>query len=161
MTDIIHKDDIEQLKFVLNYAQNAQYIDCVQQLQAELSKMEQADCPVTHHFAPNVYARQMDAKAGTLIVSKMHATEHLNMLMKGSLTIMTEEGIKFLQAPAIITSNAGTKRIGYIHEDVTWVTIHPTNEADLDAIESLVIVPQENEVDFLKQIKGELPCLGQ
>lgn len=160
MTDIIHKDDIEQLKFVLNYAQNVQYIDCVQQLQAELSEMEQTDYPVTHHFAPNVYARQMDAKAGTLIVSKMHATEHLNMLMKGSLTIMTEKGIQFLQAPAIITSNAGTKRIGYIHEDVTWVTIHPTNETDLDAIERLVIVPQENEVDFLKQIKGELPCLG-
>lgn len=160
MTETIHKDDVEQLKFVLNYAQNAQYIDCVQQLQSKLSEMEQTEFPVTHHFAPSVYARQMDAKAGTLVVSKMHATEHLNMLMKGSLTIMTEDGIQFLQAPAIITSKAGTKRVGYFHEDTTWVTIHPTDETDLDAIENLVIVPQTNEIEFLKQIKGELLCLG-
>lgn len=160
MSDIISKNDVDQLKFVLNYAQNSQYIDCVQQLQGELSELEQADFPVTHHFAPNVYARQMDAKAGTLVVSKMHATEHLNFLMKGSLTIMTEDGIQFLQAPAIITSKAGTKRIGYFHEDTTWVTVHPTSETDLDAIESLVTVPQDGEIDFLKHIKGELPCLG-
>lgn len=161
MTEIIPKEDVERLKFVLNYAQNAQYIDRVQQLQGKLAEVEQTDSPVTHHFAPSVYARQMDAKAGTLVISKMHATEHLNMLMKGSLTIMTEDGIQFLQAPAIIKSKAGTKRIGYFHEDTTWVTIHPTNETDLDAIENLVIVPQSNEIEFLKQIKGELPCLGQ
>lgn len=160
MSEIISKDDVDQLKFVLNYAQNSHYIDCVQQLQGKLSELEQTDFPVTHHFAPNVYARQMDAKAGTLVISKMHATEHLNMLMKGSLTIMTEDGIQFLQAPAIITSKAGTKRIGYFHEDTTWVTVHPTIETDLDAIESLVIVPQDSEIDFLKNIKGELPCLG-
>lgn len=160
MSDIISKDDVDQLKFVLNYAQNSQYIDCVQQLQGKLSELEQTDFPVTHRFAPNVYARQMDAKAGTLVISKMHATEHLNFLMKGSLTIMTEDGIQFLQAPAIITSKAGTKRVGYFHEDTTWVTVHPTNETDLDAIENLVIVPQDSEIDFLKQIKGELPCLG-
>lgn len=160
MSEIISKDDVDQLKFVLNYAQNSQYIDCVQQLQSKLADEVQVESPVTHHFAPNVYARQMDAKAGTLVISKMHATEHLNFLMKGSLTIMTEDGIHFLQAPAIITSKAGTKRIGYFHEDTTWVTVHPTNETDLDAIENLVIVPQDSEIDFLKQIKGELPCLG-
>mgnify|MGYP003609949900 CR=1 FL=1 len=160
MSEIISKDDVDQLRFVLNYAQNSQYIDCVQQLQGELSELEQSDFPVTHHFAPNVYARQMDAKAGTLVISKMHATEHLNFLMKGALTIMTEDGIQFLQAPAIIKSKAGTKRVGYFHEDTTWVTVHPTEETDLDAIENLVIVPQDSEIDFLKQIKGELPCLG-
>ena len=160
MSEIISKDDVDQLRFVLNYAQNSQYIDCVQQLQGELSELEQSDFPVTHHFAPNVYARQMDAKAGTLVISKMHATEHLNFLMKGSLTIMTEDGIQSLQAPAIIKSKAGTKRVGYFHEDTTWVTVHPTEETDLDAIENLVIVPQDSEIDFLKQIKGELPCLG-
>ena len=160
MSEIISKDDVDQLRFVLNYAQNSQYIDCVQQLQGELSELEQSDFPVTHHFAPNVYARQMDAKAGTLVISKMHATEHLNFLMKGALTIMTENGIQFLQAPAIIKSKAGTKRVGYFHEDTTWVTVHPTEETDLDAIENLVIVPQDSEIDFLKQIKGELPCLG-
>lgn len=159
MNEIIHKDDVEQLKFVLNYAKNAQYIDCVQQLQNELASMEQIEFPVTHHFAPDVYARQMDAKAGSMCISDMHATEHLNMLMKGSLTIMTEDGIQFLQAPAIIKSKAGTKRIGYFHEDTTWVTIHPTSETDLEKIEELVIVPHEQEKEFLK-LQGEMKCLG-
>ena len=161
MTGIIEKDEVDKLKFVLNYVADKQYIDCVQDLQNHLiENFEQGEAPVIHHFAPHVYMRQMDAAAGSLVVSKMHKTEHMNILLKGSLTILTEDGIQHLQAPAVLKSKAGTKRIGYFHEDSSWITVHPTDETDLTAIEKQVIVPQEQEKTFLENI-GVLKCLGQ
>lgn len=161
MTDIIHKDDVDQLKFVLNYCAGNQYIDCVQQLENHINEnMEISTVDTIHHFAPDVYMRQMDAKAGDLVVSKMHRTEHMNILLKGSITILTEDGVQHLEAPVVLKSRAGTKRIGYFHEDSSWITVHPTNETDLEKIEELVIVPKEQEKLFLENM-GELKCLGQ
>ena len=49
----------------------------------------------------------------------------------------------------------GTKRIGYFHEDSTWITVHPTNETDLNLIEQQVIVP-ESEIDqFLASLQNQ------
>ena len=106
----------------------------------------------------------MDAKAGTFCVSKMHRTEHMNILLKGALTIITENGLQYLESPQIIKSAAGTMRIGYFHQDTTWVTVHPTQETDLEIIERDVIVPDEEIEQFLKSIghtpKELKPCHG-
>lgn len=160
MNEIIHKDDVEQLKFVLNYHAGQQYIDCVRDVQDFMAnELTQVELPIHHYFAPDVYARQMDAEGGNLVVSKMHRTEHLNILLKGSITVLTEDGIQCFEAPAIIKSKAGTKRIGYFHEQSSWLTIHPTSETDLEKIEELVIVPHDQEKEFLK-LQGGMKCLG-
>ena len=170
MTEVISPDNKELLTYVLGDIHNKLYIDVVRDLKQqteqklESGELEPADSPITHHFAPGVYSRQMDAKAGTFCISKMHRTTHLNFLMKGALTIITEEGLQYLEAPQIIVSQAGTMRIGYFHQDTTWATIHPTNETDLEAIERDVIVPEHEIEAFLASI-GHKPkeialCLG-
>ncbi|MNE71410.1 hypothetical protein D3C80_1672830 [compost metagenome] len=104
--------------------------------------------------------RQMDAKAGTLIVSKMHRTEHMNVLLSGSLTVATENGIEYLKAPAVIKSMPGTKRIGYFHEDTSWMTVHPTDSTDLEEIEKQVIVPEEEIDQFLALLQSNCKEIG-
>ena len=116
---------------------------------------ELIDVPVDHHFAPGVYMRQMNAKAGTLVVSKMHRTEHMNILLTGSLTVATENGIELLKAPLVIKSMPGTKRIGYFHEDSSWITVHPTQTTDLDLIEQQVIVPDDEIDQFLASLPNQ------
>ena len=151
-------DNTLLLMQVLGDLGNKTYIELVKDVQKKLESgiddgvVSEGEAPVNHHFAPNVYLRQMDAKAGTLVVSKMHRTEHMNILLKGSLTIVTENGIELLKAPMIIKSMPGTKRIGYFHEDSSWVTIHPTSQTNLDEIEKEVIVPEKEIDDFLKSI---------
>lgn len=160
MNEIISPENKELLSLILGDIQKQSYITAVQNLQSNIKEhAELIDVPVQHHFAPGVYMRQMDAKAGTLVVSKMHRTEHMNVLLKGSLTIATENGIEFLQAPCVIKSMPGTKRIGYFHEDTSWMTVHPTTETDLAKIEQQVIVPETQELEFLENIGGGL-CLG-
>lgn len=155
--EIIAADNTELLAHILGDIQRRAYIDTVRDVQQQLSESpDQIDVPVQHHFAPGVYMRQMDAAAGTLVVSKMHRTEHMNILLKGSLTVATEDGIQLMTAPCVLKSMPGTKRIGYFHEDSSWITIHPTSDTDLEKIEQQVIVPDDEIDQFLASLPNRL-----
>lgn len=156
MSDIISQDSTELLAYILGDIQNKAYISVVRDVQQQIAdNAELIDVPVDHHFAPGVYMRQMNAKAGTLVVSKMHRTEHMNILLTGSLTVATEDGIELLKAPLVIKSMPGTKRIGYFHEDSSWITVHPTQTTDLDLIEQQVIVPDDEIDQFLASLPNK------
>lgn len=156
MNEIIAPDNTELLKRIFGYLQSQKYIDVVRDVQKQIQDhAELIDVPVEHHFAPGVYLRQMNAKAGTVVVSKMHRTEHMNVLLSGSLTIATENGIEYLKAPAVIKSMPGTKRIGYFHEDTSWMTVHPTDSTDLEEIERQVIVPEEEVDRFIASLQSK------
>jgi len=155
--EIIAADNTELLAHILGDIQQRAYIDTVRDVQQQLSESpDQIDVPVRHHFAPGVYMRQMDGAAGTLAVSKMHRTEHMNILLKGSLTVATEDGIQLMTAPCVLKSMPGTKRIGYFHEDSSWITIHPTSDTDLEKIEQQVIVPDDEIDQFLASLPNRL-----
>lgn len=156
MSDIISPDNTGLLAHILGDIQNKAYISVVRDVQQQITdNAELIDVPVDHHFAPGVYMRQMNAKAGTLVVSKMHRTEHMNILLTGSLTVATEDGIELLKAPLVIKSMPGTKRIGYFHEDSSWITVHPTQTTDLDLIEQQVIVPDDEIDQFLASLPNQ------
>lgn len=149
--EIIESHEVDKLKFVLNHVAGQQYIDCVQQLQEViLDNVEQIDVEVEHHFAPHVYGRQMNAKAGTLLIGKMHKTEHLLIFMSGICTVMTDGNIELISSPCVLKTKIGTKRVMYFHEDTKCITIHPTEKTDIDDIESDIIVPFELEKVFSK-----------
>lgn len=162
MSEIISKDDVDQLKFVLNYHKDMTYLDSVVELQEFIKEqnLETKEMPVINHFAPDVYARQMDASAGDLVISRMHRTEHLNILMKGSISILTEDGVQYFKAPMIMKSDVGSKRIGYFHEDSSWLTIHPNpnNITEEDALIEMLTVPESEAKAFIESLNiKELP----
>lgn len=112
-------------------------------LQETMLGMEQTldQFPLTHHFAPNVYGREMFLPAGHTIVGKIHKHAHLNIICKGKVSVSTEEGPKEYTGPCVFTSYAGTKRAVHVLEDAIWITIHPTDKTDLEEIEKEVIAP--------------------
>lgn len=156
MSDIIQHENTELLAQILGDIQNKSYIDTVRDVQQQIQdNAELIDVPVVHHFAPGVYMRQMDAKAGTFIVSKMHRTEHFIMFLKGSCSVLTDDGVELIKAPCVLRTMPGTKRAGYFHEDTSCITIHPTDSTDLEEIEKQVIVPEEEIDQFLVIIQGK------
>jgi len=98
-------------------------------------------CPVTHHFAPGLYAREIFIPAGTLIIGKIHRHAHVNTISKGRVVVATEFGKHELSAPCTFVSRPGTKRAVVAQEDTIWTTYHPTEETDLEKIEAQVIAP--------------------
>ena len=119
-----------------------------------------ADCPVTHHFAPGLYAREIFMPAGSVVVGKIHKHAHVNTISKGRCIVTTEFGREELVAPVSFVSIAGTKRAVYVIEDTIWTTYHPTVvcevETDLDKIEQAVIAESYDELDRLSysDVKG-------
>lgn len=157
MNEIIAPDNTELLKRIFGDLKSQKYIDVVRDVQKQIQDhAELIDVPVEHHFAPGVYMRQMNAKAGTVVVSKMHRTEHFIMFLTGSCSVMTENGIEHIKAPCVLRTMPGTQRIGYFHEDTSCITIHPTQSTDLEEIEQQVIVPEEEIEQFLAALPSKL-----
>jgi hypothetical protein len=135
---------------------NKPSLETIQKFEQCLRKLPQLEIAPTHHFADGLYAREILIPAGCMLTGKIHRGEHLNFLMQGDITVWTEEGMKRLQAPAVIVSKPGTKRVGYAHEDTIWVTVHATHETSLEALESELIVPEDPQIEQ----SGDKLCRG-
>jgi len=134
----------------------------IQRFEQELSKVPGAkfgdmeECPLTHEFADGVYVRTIFIPKGMIIVGKIHRHAHPNFLMKGKVTVVTEDGgIQRLVAPIAMISPAGTKRVVFTHEDTVWTTVHVTEEKDLAKIEEVVIAKTYEEFDSQNQLTTE------
>ena len=114
---------------------------CVVDLQDELLKHEQVEINITHYFADGMYAREMVVPKGVVFTGKVHKTQHIIIVSQGDMTIADENGSVRVQAPYTMVCNPGTKRAGYAHEDTVWTNFHinPTNEEDVEIIESALV----------------------
>ena len=101
--------------------------------------------PVKHSFADGCYVREIFNPAGELLVTKIHKKEHPFFLMKGKMSILTENGVKHIQAPHHGITKPGTKRIIYTHTDCVFVTVHATDKTDVAEIEKEVIANDFND----------------
>ena len=101
--------------------------------------------PVKHTFADGCYIREIFNPAGLLIVTAIHKKKHPFFLMKGEMSILTEEGIQHIKAPHHGVTLPGTKRIIYAHTDCVFITVHATNKIDIEEIEKEVIAKDFND----------------
>jgi hypothetical protein len=129
---------------------NAPARESIMALQTHLQDMPQVDCPLVHHFAPGLYARQIFMKAGDLVIGKIHNHAHVNNISKGRVLVTTEFGKEELVAPCQFISKAGSKRAVLVLEDCIWTTYHPTKETDLAKIEADVIAKDYDEFESKK-----------
>lgn len=124
-------------------------------LESEMLKREQVPIPTRHHFSPGVYAREITIPAGTLLTGRIHKYEQLNILSGGRISVLTDDGMKDVEAPFTVVSPPGTKRIAYAHTDCTWTTVLATEEKDPDKIEATFTVATEQEfLEFVQLQKS-------
>lgn len=136
--------------------ENQEYRDKIMRFQERLSAMPDAlgpeDLPLKHSFGEGCYIREMLHPKGVLTVTKIHKFAHPFFLMSGRMSMMTQEGFRSIEAPFYTVTPAGTKRVIYAHEDCIVVTVHATNETDLDKIEDQIIA---KTFEDLPSIPGE------
>ncbi len=147
-----------------------EFIDKVNAAEKKISTMPGAmfgDCfPLKHSFADGAYIREIFVPAGMLVVTKIHKVAHPYFIMKGDVSILTEEGVTRKQAPFTGITPSGTKRICFCHTDTWWITVHVTKETDLEKIEEEVIAKTFDEIAALPNyvndfLEGEQLCLGR
>lgn len=97
-------------------------------------------CPLGHHFADGCYVREMFMPSGLLLTGKIHKHKHPTFLLEGVISIMTEDGgATLMSAPQLIIAEAGTKRMIFSHTDALIVTVHVTDETDVEKIEAEIV----------------------
>lgn len=114
----------------------------IERLERELKALPQADVPTVHTFGPGFYARTITLEAGTTLTGKVHSTEHIFIVSKGDITLVSEEGKRRVQAPFQMVSKPGTKRAGYAHTETVCTNVHITTETDLARLEAQLIEPE-------------------
>lgn len=102
--------------------------------------------PLKHKFGDGIYIREIFNPAGQLLVTKIHKKDNAFFLMKGKMTVMSEDGETTIEAPYYGLTKADTKRIIYIHEDCIFITVHPTNAKNVKDAEKDIIAKDFNDI---------------
>tara|TARA_R110000822_G_scaffold305513_1_gene431275 strand:+ start:9002 stop:9427 length:426 start_codon:yes stop_codon:yes gene_type:complete len=119
--------------------------DVIANLQTALLGMEQLVMEPVHHFSGGLYARELTLPKGSTVIGKIHKHAHLNVVLRGHVTVTTPFGTEDIKGPCIFESKPDTKRAVYAHEETVWLTFHPTDETDVDEIEKQIILPDYSD----------------
>jgi len=160
LTESIEQNSIDKVKF----RENITLVENELKKKIESGEVEDLlpECTLRHYFTPIdgkygccTYAREMTIPKGTLIIGKIHRHQHLNFISKGKVSVATEFGKKYFEAPCTFISEVGLKRAVYAEEDTIWTTVHLTefnNEDDLQKIEEEVISPSYHEMNLISSM---------
>jgi hypothetical protein len=108
----------------------------VEEVEGTMLGMPQAEAQVVHRFGPGIYIREVIIPAGILAVGHRQRFEHMNVMLKGRVTVFNDNGTTTeLVAPMVFVGKPGRK-IGYVHEEMVWQNIYATTETDIEKLEA-------------------------
>jgi hypothetical protein len=120
------------------------FLERVQNLEAEMRKLPETPIPVRHYFANGLYAREITIPQDVIAVGKIHKTQHINVISKGEVTMLTENGPLRVAAPYTWVVEPGKKAAAYAHSETVWTSfcVNPTDERDLEKLEEALIIKE-------------------
>lgn len=123
---------------------------------AILENLPPVELETKHYFAHGTYTRELFIPAGTVLTGKIHRHDCINIISKGKIIAVTDEGEYEIEAPHTFVSGPGVKKAGYAIEDTIWINVHPWDgPEDLELIEQEVIIPSYEALEQEVQL-----CLG-
>lgn len=119
--------------------------------------------PLRHFRHAGMYTRELTIPAGNVATGVVHKDDHMVVMTKGDITIMTDEGMQRLQAPYIATVKAGIKRVCYAHEETIWATVHSVPGVESMSIEDIeALLFDRGDISWVANLmQGELICQQQ
>ena len=114
-------------------------------LQAQMLAMpeHQIAIPPRHTFAHGLYAREVTLPEGSTAIGFRHAQEHICIISKGRVQVVTDEGVQEIAAPATLVVPAGRKNCVHALEETVWTTIHASDATTPDEAFAALVVPEE------------------
>lgn len=129
----------------------------IEALEGFMLDQPQVEIPVVHRFAPGLYIREITIPADTLMTGRVHKFEHFSAMVSGEMSTLIDGTIKRVSGYQPFIAPAGTKRVGYTHTPVVWVTCHhnPENLRDIEQIEAMLCEPMNKRIT-----QEETQCLS-
>ena len=116
-------------------------------LEAIMQEMPQVEIETKHYYAHGTYTREVFLPKGTVLTGKIHKHSCINIISKGKIAVVTDEGEKIIEAPYTFVSGSNVKKCGAVLEDTVWINVHPwIGEEDIKMIEAELMVKEEGEL---------------
>lgn len=128
----------------------------VEALQEAMLSMPQYEPPTEHIFHGGMYCRQVWRPAGCTIVGKVHKKEHFYMIVSGTVTVTTDDGVQTITGPYLLCSKPGTKRAVYANTDALCMTFHVAEATTVEEVEKELV---EDDFNSLFAIGNKLKDL--
>lgn len=135
---------------LLTNDKNLSVLSNVEALEKKFLELPQAPCSVEHKFGPGVYIREVHLPADSYCIGHEQNFEHMNIFVKGRITIFQDGIGKEIKAPMVFVGKPGRK-IGYIHEDSVWLNVYPTEETDIEKLEAKYITKSNSWMEDQKE----------
>lgn len=104
--------------------------------------------PLEHFICNKTYTRQITLPKDILLTGKVHNFDHVSILSKGDVSVMTPDGVSRIKAPATWISKAGTKRLIYVHEETIWSTIHYSEHTLVEDLQNELV--HESDLSWIQ-----------
>lgn len=134
-------------------------------IEKDLSIQPQVSIPVRHAINGGIYEREIDIPKGTALTGKIHLTDHLSKLVKGTLIISTEDASGNVTGPFVYTGpmtfkgKKGEKRFGIAVDDCIFSCTHWVGEmTDIEQIENMLVVDTMQQFLTNEMVKNK--CLS-
>jgi len=108
-------------------------------IEEHILQLPQTVLPIEHYHIDGVYARSMFIPAGTLLTGKIHNFESIAILAKGTIRITNGTESYVISEGHIMVDQPGVKRLGYAETDVVFITVHRTDNTEIEAIEDELV----------------------
>ncbi len=138
-------------------------LEKIESIESRCLELPQIEMPVTHKFSDGVYYREIFMPKGTFVIGHQHKTRHFNVVLTGKASVLCDGKVMDIVAPMTFESDAGVRKILYIHEDMKWATIHPLSGLedcghDIEKLEDALRVKSQT---FLKHEMEQLSKLSE
>tara|TARA_R110000772_G_scaffold130836_2_gene239112 strand:+ start:1043 stop:1483 length:441 start_codon:yes stop_codon:yes gene_type:complete len=101
-----------------------------------------------HYFSHGLYTRELHIPKGVVITGAIHKYSNVNILSKGKVIAVTDQGRVEVEAPYTFVSNELVKKAIYAVEDAVWINVLPWDkEPDVDLVEQEYVIPTYDLLD--------------
>ena len=125
-------------------------------IEKEILAMPQVTLPIEHFHIKGVYVRKGFIPAGTILTGKIHNFESIAILAKGRIRITNGTDSYIISEGHIMVDKPGVKRLGYAETDVIFITVHRTDNTEIEAIEKELVSATFEEYEQ-QLLLGDLP----
>ena len=144
---------LDSVKLDLTLYSNRQKIEIMEWIILNSMVNIADELPVKHTVFGGMYYRELFIPEGVVLTGKIHLEDHICILSQGDLSVMTDDGVKRVQAPYTFKASAGIKKIGYAHTDCTFATVHITDLTSIDEIEEKLF--SDGDITWVDEIMNK------
>lgn len=96
---------------------------------------EKAEIGMDHQLRDGLYMRTVRTPANSIVCGAKFKKFGVSMLVKGKVSILSEQGCALLEAPLVFPTPAGSRKIGFCHSETILSVIFSVKGESLDEIE--------------------------